>query len=58
MAETKERIAPEHIDAIRTLAQARGWSRQKQKSIRGQIISMQTQEQREQYLRNLIRKGK
>lgn len=57
-AEMQRRIAPEHIDVIRTLAQDRGWTKQKQKSIRGQVIAMATAEEREQYLRTLIRKRK
>lgn len=43
-----------HIDVIRTLAKDRGWSKHKVKSIRGQIISMKTFEERERYLKKLI----
>lgn len=43
-----------HIDVIRTLAQDRGWSKHKVKSIRGQILSMNTFEERERYLKKLI----
>lgn len=53
-----KRIAPEHVDVIRTLARSRGWSKQKTKSIRGQVIAMATAEEREQYLRALIRSRK
>ena len=50
-----DKIAPEHIDVIRTLAHGRNWSRQKVKSIRGQVLSMQTFAEREEYLKKLIR---
>jgi hypothetical protein len=43
-----------HIDVIRTLAKDRGWSKHKVKSIRGQILSMATFEERELYLKKLI----
>lgn len=43
-----------HIDVIRTLAKDRGWSKQKVKSIRGQVLSMKTFEEREAYLKKLI----
>lgn len=43
-----------HIDVIRTLAKDRGWSKQKVKSIRGQVLSMETFEEREEYLQKLI----
>lgn len=43
-----------HIDVIRTLAKDRGWSKHKVKSIRGQILSMNTFEEREMYLKKLI----
>lgn len=51
-------ISKEHIDVIRTLGNDRGWSRQKIKSIRGQVISMRTDAEREAYLRKLIRAKK
>lgn len=56
MMKAQSRIAPEHLDVIRTLAKDRGWTKQKTKSIRGQVISMQTAEEREAYLRKIIRK--
>ena len=43
-----------HIDVIRTLAKDRGWSKHKVKSIRGQVLSMATHEEREEYLKKLI----
>ena len=43
-----------HIDVIRTLAKDRGWSKQKVKSIRGQVLNMETFEEREEYLQKLI----
>lgn len=43
-----------HIDVVSTLAKARGWSKHKAKSIRGQILSMATFEEREAYLKKLI----
>lgn len=48
----------EHIDVVRTLARCRGWSKQKTKSIRGQILAMESDEEREQYLQKIIKKGK
>ena len=53
-----DKIAPEHLDVIRTLAAGRGWSKQKVKSIRGQVLAMQTFEEREEYLRKQIRRKK
>lgn len=46
-----------HIDVIRTLAKDRGWSKQKTKSIRGQVLAMKTFGERESYLKRLIAKG-
>ena len=46
-----------HVDVIRTLAKDRGWSKHKVKSIRGQILSMNTFEERERYLKKLIAAG-
>lgn len=43
-----------HIDVIKVLAKDRNWSKHKVKSIRGQILSMKTFEEREEYLRKLI----
>lgn len=45
-----------HIDVIRTLARDRKWSRQKTRSIRGQVLSMENSG-REAYLRKLIARG-
>lgn len=45
-----------HIDVIRTLAQERGWSKHKVKSIRGQVLALKTFEEREKYLKKLIAK--
>lgn len=53
-----ERIAPEHLDVIRTLAATNGWKKQKVKSIRGQVLSMQTFAEREEYLRKIIKRSK
>ena len=52
-----DKIAPEHLDVIRTLAAANGWTKQKVKSIRGQVLSMQTFAEREEYLRKQIRRS-
>lgn len=49
-------IAWEHLDAIRTLGRSRGWSRQKMKSIRGQVLALPSYEEREAYLQKLIRR--
>lgn len=58
MAKAQSRIAPEHLDVIRTLAKDRGWTKQKAKSIRGQVISMQTAEEREKYLQKIIKRAR
>lgn len=42
------------IDVIRTLAKDRGWSKHKTRSIKGQILSMNTFDEREKYLKKLI----
>lgn len=42
-----------HFDVIRTLAKDRGWSKQKVKSIRGQLINM-SETEREAYLQKII----
>lgn len=42
-----------HFDVLRTLAKNRGWSKQKLKSIRGQIIKM-SETERESYLQKII----
>lgn len=54
----QDRIKPEHVDVIRTLARSRGWSKQKTKSIRGQVLAMQTHEEREAFLKTIIRRRK
>lgn len=50
------RVAPEHMDAVRTLGRTRGWSKQKIKSIRGQVLALPDYEAREDYLKKLIRR--
>lgn len=45
-----------YIDVIRTLARDRHWSKQKLKSIRGQVLALATDQEREEYLRKLIRR--
>lgn len=47
----------EYIEVIKTLADDRGWSRHKTKSIRGQVLSMKTDAEREAYLQKIIRTG-
>ena len=47
-----------YVDVIRTLANDRGWSKQKAKSIRGQVIAMDNDREREAYLRKIIRSGR
>lgn len=47
-----------HIDVIRTLAKERNWTKQKVKSIRGQVLSMGTFEEREAYLQKIIKSRK
>ena len=51
-------IAIEHEDVVRTLAKDRGWTKQKVKSIRGQLFSMSGFDEREEYLKKIIRRGK
>lgn len=44
-----------HIDDMKRLARQQGWSKQKTKSIKGQLLSMDRVEAAE-YMRNLRRK--
>lgn len=53
----RERVNKEHVAVIKTLADCRGWSKHKLKSIRGQVLSMKTSAEREDYLRKIIRIG-
>ena len=50
------KVKPEHTDVLATLHKNGMLSRQAMKSIRGQIISMESDEQREEYLKKLIRR--
>lgn len=52
-----ERVKKEHVAVIKTLADCRGWSKHKVKSIRGQVFSMGTNAEREIYLRKIIKTG-
>ena len=54
MGKQKQRVAWEHLDVIRTIGHERGWSRQKIKSIRGQVLALPDYEAREDYLKKLI----
>lgn len=56
MERKKEPVAWEHLDVIRTIGRERGWSRQKMKSIRGQILALPDDKSREEYLKKLIRR--
>ena len=56
MGKQKQRVAWEHLDVIRTIGHERGWSRQKIKSIRGQVLALPDYEAREDYLKKLIRR--
>lgn len=47
-----------YVDCVRTLANDRGWSRQKTQSIRGQVIAMKNDAEREAYLQKIIRSKK
>jgi len=47
-----------YVDVIRTLANDRGWTKQKVKSIRGQVMAMENDGEREAYLRKIIRSGR
>lgn len=51
------RLRIEHIQVLKTLYDSGQLSRQAMKSIRGQILSMKTHEEREQYLRKIIRRS-
>lgn len=53
----RQPVAWEHLDAIRTLGRDRNWSRQKIKSIRGQILALPDYQAREEYLQKLIRRA-
>lgn len=59
MEKTKKRrdqVAWEHMDVVRTLGRSRGWSKQKIKSIRGQVMALPDYQAREAYLQKLIRR--
>lgn len=43
-----------HIDVIRTLGKDKGWSKHKIKSIKGQVLKLESFEEREKYLRRII----
>ena len=45
------------MDALRQLAKEQGWSKHKLKSLRGQILALETEEEREAFIGRLIRKG-
>ena len=45
----------EHIEVIKTLARDRNWSKHKLKSIRGQILRMDSYHEREEYLKKIIK---
>lgn len=47
-------VRKEHIQVLKTLYNSGQLSRHAMKSIRGQVLSMQTHEEREFYLRKLI----
>ena len=44
-------------EVIRQLARERNWSKHKLKSLRGQILALETEEEREAFIGRLIRKG-
>lgn len=54
----RDQVAWEHLDVIRTIGKERGWSRQKIKSIRGQILALPDYRSREEYLQKLIRRNR
>ena len=57
MGKQKQRVAWEHLDVIRTIGHERGWSRQKIKSIRGQVLALPDYRIREDFLQKQIRRG-
>lgn len=50
------KIHTEHIQVLKTLYDTGAISRHAMKSIRGQIITMQTHEEREEYLEKIIKR--
>ena len=50
-------IKKEHIQVLKTLYESGQISRQAMKSIRGQIISMRSDEEREAYLKKIIKRS-
>ena len=49
-------IAVEHIEVLKTLNNSGLVSRQAMKSIRGQVLSMRSFEEREAYLKKIIKR--
>ena len=51
-------VRQEHIQVLKTLYDSGQLSRHAMKSIRGQILRMETHKEREEYLKKIIRRSK
>lgn len=49
------RLAPEHVQVLKTLCEHGNISRHAMKSIRGQVLQLKTFQEREAYLKKVIR---
>jgi hypothetical protein len=54
----KEKIASEHIEVIKTMLEAGMIGTQQAKTIRGQVLKMNTFAEREEYLKKQIKEYK
>lgn len=51
----KEKVSPEHIEVIKTMLEAGMIGTQQAKTIRGQVLKLNTSAEREEYLREQIK---
>lgn len=54
----RERVEPEHIEVIKTMIDAGMIDTQTARTIRGNVLKMNTYAEREEYLKNMIQKFK
>ena len=52
----KEKVSPEHIEVIKTMLEAGMIGTQQAKTIRGQVLKLNTSAEREELLKGLIKK--
>jgi len=51
----KEKVSPEHIEVIKTMLESGMIGTQQAKTIRGQVLKLNTSAEREEYLREQIK---